>query len=99
MRRPPTPAAWRFAASSRGRGLLAEPGGTTHAGTLGGNACADDTIAAYLATGALPARRAGDRVDAYCTPLPEPVPGRAAADGATVLQLRVAQRPALLAGH
>lgn len=79
--------------------LLAEPGGTTHAGTLRGNACADDTIAAYLATGVLPARRAGDRADAYCTPLPEPVPGRAAADGATVLQLRVAQRPALLAGH
>ena len=54
--------------------LLAEPGGTTHAGTLSGNTCVDDTIAAYLATGALPNRRAGDQADAICPPLPQPVP-------------------------
>jgi pimeloyl-ACP methyl ester carboxylesterase len=54
--------------------LLAEPGGTTHAGTLSGNPCVDDTIAAYLATGALPTRRAGDQADALCPPLPQPVP-------------------------
>jgi hypothetical protein len=54
--------------------LLAIPGGTTHAGTLRGNACVDDTIAAYLATGKLPARRSGNRPDAYCDPLPQPVP-------------------------
>jgi pimeloyl-ACP methyl ester carboxylesterase len=54
--------------------LLAEPGGTTHAGTLFGNACVDNHIAAYLATGALPARRPGRRADATCEPLPVPIP-------------------------
>jgi pimeloyl-ACP methyl ester carboxylesterase len=54
--------------------LLAEPGGTTHAGTLSGNTCVDDTIAGYLSTGALPTRRAGDLADATCQPLPQPVP-------------------------
>lgn len=34
-----------------GARLIAEPGGTTHAGSLFGNACVDDRIAAYLATG------------------------------------------------
>jgi pimeloyl-ACP methyl ester carboxylesterase len=60
----------RFPAAS----LLGEPGGTTHAHTLSGNACVDDTIARYLATGALPARRSGDGPDATCAPLPRPVP-------------------------
>jgi hypothetical protein len=55
--------------------LLAIPGGTTHAGTLHGNACVDDTIAAYLATGQLPPRRRGSGADATCAPLPRPVPG------------------------
>jgi hypothetical protein len=59
--------------------LLAEPGGTTHAGTLGGNACVDNTIAAYLADGTLPPRQPGDRADAKCQPLPQPVPGAAPA--------------------
>ena len=59
--------------------LIAEPGGTTHAGTLSGNACVDDQIAAYLATGKLPAREPGNRADAYCAPLPQPVPTAAAA--------------------
>jgi pimeloyl-ACP methyl ester carboxylesterase len=54
--------------------LLAEPGGTTHAGSLGGNACVDDTIARYLKTGALPSRLGGKRADATCEPLPQPVP-------------------------
>uniref|UniRef100_UPI0017A5DC88 alpha/beta hydrolase n=1 Tax=Sporichthya sp. TaxID=65475 RepID=UPI0017A5DC88 len=44
--------------------LLAELGATTHAGSLGGNACIDDAIAAYLAAGTLPPRRPGDRPDA-----------------------------------
>jgi len=43
--------------------LLAEPGGTTHAGTLFGNECVDNTIADYLATGALPARKRGNGPD------------------------------------
>jgi hypothetical protein len=58
--------------------LLAEPGGTTHAGTLFGNACVDGTIAAYLADGTLPTRKPGNRADAFCAPLPVPVPGAAA---------------------
>jgi pimeloyl-ACP methyl ester carboxylesterase len=56
--------------------LLAEPGGTTHAGTLYGNACVDDTIATYLASGSLPKRtgKAGYGADKICAPLPVPVP-------------------------
>lgn len=46
--------------------LLAIPGGTTHADSLDGIACEDHAIAAYLATGALPARRAGNRADKTC---------------------------------
>ena len=54
--------------------LIGEPGGTTHANSLAGNACVDDTIADYLATGALPARKQGDRPDKVCQPLPRPEP-------------------------
>ncbi len=57
--------------------LLAEPGGTTHAGTLFGNACVDGHIADYLATGVLPPRQSGRRADAKCEPLPQPVPSGA----------------------
>jgi pimeloyl-ACP methyl ester carboxylesterase len=57
-----------------GASLIAEPGGTTHAGTLFGNACVDDQIAAYMATGKLPPRKPGYRADTYCAPLPQPVP-------------------------
>jgi pimeloyl-ACP methyl ester carboxylesterase len=54
--------------------LLAEPGGTTHADTLFGDACVDNTIARYLADGTLPTRKAGNGPDATCKPLPVPVP-------------------------
>jgi pimeloyl-ACP methyl ester carboxylesterase len=54
--------------------LIAEPGGTSHAITPRGNACVDDKIAAYLATGALPARKPGRTADVECQPLPLPVP-------------------------
>jgi pimeloyl-ACP methyl ester carboxylesterase len=66
--------------------LIAEPGGTTHAGTLYGNACVDDQIADYLATGKLPARKPGNnRADTLCDPLPQPVP-----DGASALSANAA---------
>ena len=54
--------------------LVAEPGGTSHAITPRGNACVDDKISDYLLTGALPARKPGNRADALCDPLPQPVP-------------------------
>ncbi|WP_375390138.1 alpha/beta hydrolase, partial [uncultured Amnibacterium sp.] len=54
--------------------LLAEPGGTTHADSLSGNGCVDDTVARYLGDGRLPARAAGEGPDATCAPLPEPTP-------------------------
>ena len=57
-----------------GASLIAEPGGTTHAGTLFGNACVDNQIASYLATGKLPPRKPGYGADTFCAPLPQPVP-------------------------
>ncbi|KDN24096.1 alpha/beta hydrolase [Amycolatopsis rifamycinica] len=57
-----------------GASLIAEPGGTSHAITPRGNACVDTKIAAYLATGALPARKPGRTADVECAPLPQPTP-------------------------
>jgi pimeloyl-ACP methyl ester carboxylesterase len=54
--------------------LLAEPGGTTHADSLSGNSCVDDTVARYLADGTLPTRKTGEGPDATCAPLPTPTP-------------------------
>jgi len=54
--------------------LVEGVGGTTHAGSLNGVACTDDTIAAYLKSGALPARVAGSRSDKQCDPVPQPDP-------------------------
>jgi TAP-like protein len=54
--------------------LLAEPGGTTHADSLFGNLCVDNTIANYLAKGSLPPRKPHARWDKTCKPLPRPVP-------------------------
>ncbi|GAB3871482.1 alpha/beta hydrolase [Kibdelosporangium lantanae] len=72
----PTP--YEGSLEARGRfpnsALIAEPGGTSHAITPRGNACVDDKIAAYLATGALPARRPGRTADVECQPLPLPNP-------------------------
>jgi hypothetical protein len=65
------------------RSVLVEGvGGTTHAGSLSGVACTDDTIAAYLANGALPNRVQGNRSDKQCEPVPPPVPTAAAATSA-----------------
>ena len=80
-----------------GARLIAEPGGTTHAGTLYGNACVDDQIAAYLLDGTLPKRKPGNQADSICAPLPEPEPYEASATvagtgssrgGAAALKLR-----------
>jgi hypothetical protein len=62
--------------------LIAEPGGTSHANSLAGNACVDDQIAAYLADGTLPPRKPGNRPDTICAPLPQPVPNSQAAASA-----------------
>jgi pimeloyl-ACP methyl ester carboxylesterase len=48
--------------------------GTTHAGSLSGVACTDDTIANYLATGVVPARKNGNQADKVCPPVPQPDP-------------------------
>jgi pimeloyl-ACP methyl ester carboxylesterase len=58
----------------QGSVLIEGVGGTTHAGSLSGVACTDNTIAAYLATGALPKRVAGNRSDKKCDPVPPPTP-------------------------
>ncbi|RLV48680.1 alpha/beta hydrolase [Nocardioides mangrovicus] len=50
--------------------------GTTHAGSLSGVACTDDTIATYLINGTLPARQAGNRSDKTCPPVPRPAAER-----------------------
>jgi pimeloyl-ACP methyl ester carboxylesterase len=77
--------------------LIAEPGGTTHAGTLFGNACVDDQIAAYLADGKRPARVRGDRADTFCDPLPQPVPEGATA--AAVKSAGVSASASMAAAH
>jgi pimeloyl-ACP methyl ester carboxylesterase len=59
--------------------LIALPGGTSHANSLDGDACLDNQIAAYLADGTLPPRKAGNHADATCKPLPRPVPDSPAA--------------------
>jgi pimeloyl-ACP methyl ester carboxylesterase len=61
--------------------LLAVVGGTSHANSLDGNACVDDAVAAYLAKGTLPSRKAGGgRSDHNCKPLRAP-------SASTVLEL------------
>ena len=59
--------------------LIEGVGGSTHAGSLSGVTCTDDTIAGYLANGTLPARVAGNTSDKKCPPVPQPDPTAAAA--------------------
>jgi len=59
--------------------LIEGVNGTTHSGSLSGIACTDDRIAAYLATGALPARQPGSGSDVQCDPVPQPEPAGAVA--------------------
>ncbi|WP_278257843.1 alpha/beta hydrolase [Nocardioides convexus] len=58
--------------------LIEGVGGTTHSGSLSGIDCTDNTIATYLDTGALPARKPGNRSDQQCDPVPAPEPAAAA---------------------
>jgi hypothetical protein len=57
--------------------LIEGVGGTTHAGSLFGNACVDNTIATYLTTGELPRRLKANRADKRCQAIvpPDPTPG------------------------
>jgi pimeloyl-ACP methyl ester carboxylesterase len=52
--------------------LVAGVGGYSHAVSLSGIACTDSTIADLLRDGSLPPRRAGDRADKECRPVPPP---------------------------
>ncbi|MEU4559360.1 alpha/beta hydrolase [Actinoplanes sp. NPDC023936] len=54
--------------------LVEGVGGTTHAGSLFGNACVDSTIGDYLASGVLPKRLEGNRSDKECAPIAQPTP-------------------------
>ena len=54
--------------------LVAGVGGTTHASSLSGVPCVDSTVATYLRTGAVPARRSGNRADRACPRVPPPAP-------------------------
>ncbi|MGQ0631313.1 MAG: alpha/beta hydrolase [Sporichthyaceae bacterium] len=54
--------------------LLAEVGATTHSSVFDGNACIDDTIAAYLLDGSLPTRVSGEASDKECDRIPFPEP-------------------------
>lgn len=70
--------------------LLAEPGGTTHAGSLGGNACVDDTIARYLRDATLPRRKPGNGADTICAPSSQPKPKAAASARSATVAGRIA---------
>ncbi|MEU4423650.1 alpha/beta hydrolase [Actinoplanes sp. NPDC024001] len=57
--------------------LIEGVGGTTHAGSLFGNACVDDSIADYLSAGKLPKRVKANRSDKECAPIAQPKPATA----------------------
>ncbi|TDV42726.1 alpha/beta hydrolase family protein [Actinophytocola oryzae] len=59
--------------------LIEGVNGTTHAGSLSGVECTDSLITDYLKTGALPARKPGNRSDVQCDPVPAPDPTAPAA--------------------
>jgi pimeloyl-ACP methyl ester carboxylesterase len=62
--------------------LVEGVGGTTHAGSLFGDECIDDTIATYLASGAVPKRAKGERSDKRCPPIAKPDPANGSDDAA-----------------
>jgi pimeloyl-ACP methyl ester carboxylesterase len=73
--------------------LIEGVGGTTHAGSLFGNACVDGAIADYLATGKLPRRVKANRADKRCRPLqpadPSAAKGKRAENGASLSRLEL----------
>jgi pimeloyl-ACP methyl ester carboxylesterase len=73
--------------------LIAEPGGATHADTLSGDACVDNRIASYLATGKRPPRKRWNGADYLCKPLPDPVPPHAASTQSPAAPALPAIRP------
>lgn len=52
--------------------LVAGIGGTTHAGSLSGVACVDNTVRDFLSTGAVPRRQGGTTADRRCPKVPVP---------------------------
>jgi hypothetical protein len=58
--------------------LVAGIGGTTHASSLSGVDCVDNTVADYLRTGIVPTRVSGSRADRRCPRLAPPQPGSGA---------------------
>ncbi len=54
--------------------LVAGLGGTTHASSLSGVPCVDNTVAAYLRSGSVPRRLAGTRADRVCSRVAPPQP-------------------------
>ncbi len=73
--------------------LVAELGATTHAGSLQGNECIDDHVAAYLADGTLPRRLSANRADADCARVPLPQPSPVDSGIPVTLPLSTALRP------
>ncbi|GAA4119722.1 alpha/beta hydrolase [Knoellia locipacati] len=71
--------------------LIEGVGGTTHSGSLSGVSCTDDRIANYLLTGALDPRKAGNRSDVQCEPVPPPDATPASATSATARRSSAAQ--------
>jgi hypothetical protein len=55
--------------------LIAGIGGTTHASSLSGVPCVDNSVANYLRTGIVPTRLSGSRSDRRCSRLLPPQPG------------------------
>jgi hypothetical protein len=75
--------------------LIEGKDGTTHAGSLSGVSCTDNTIANYLLTGAVPDRKAGNRSDKVCPPVPQPDPTAAPQATASTATASGASSPAV----
>ncbi|MFI5494505.1 alpha/beta hydrolase [Actinoplanes sp. NPDC051859] len=79
--------------------LIEGVGGTTHSGSLFGNACVDDTIAEYLTSGKLPKRIKANMSDKRCAPLTAPDPSAADAKRESGTQLTRLDLQKLITEH